>query len=183
MDTEIWDSTESWPWRRNFCHQDLNPRPFVHESGILTTKPSLLPKLRAILAPHVASTWSAQSTCNRNKKDTHSHVAHKHTHTHACTCAHTHIYTHTYTHTHTHAPSQPSTPGIVLPHVLCIFCTVLNATYTFFRPWPVTHAQKNQRLIYSWQATDMNKWRKYYIHSNHTLAFELPSLLALYFNS
>ena len=36
-------STESRPWRRKFsgrCCRDLNPRPFNHESGALTTKPS-----------------------------------------------------------------------------------------------------------------------------------------------
>ena len=41
MDTEIRVSTESWPWRRKFsCHssRDLNPPPFDHESGALTTE-------------------------------------------------------------------------------------------------------------------------------------------------
>ena len=37
-------STESWPWRRKFSWRscrDLNPRPFNHESGALTTELSL----------------------------------------------------------------------------------------------------------------------------------------------
>ena len=38
-DTEIRDSTESWPWRRKLSRhssRDSNPRPFNHESGALT---------------------------------------------------------------------------------------------------------------------------------------------------
>jgi len=41
MDTEIRVSTESRPWRRKFSRRssrDLNPRPFNHESGALTTE-------------------------------------------------------------------------------------------------------------------------------------------------
>ena len=46
MDTKIRVSTESWPWRRKFPHRscrDLNPRPFNHESGVLTTEISPFP--------------------------------------------------------------------------------------------------------------------------------------------
>ena len=45
-DTEIRVSTESRPWRRKFSRRssrDSNTRPFNHESGALTTEPSLLP--------------------------------------------------------------------------------------------------------------------------------------------
>ena len=38
QDTKIRDSLYSWPWRRTFSHcscQDLNLRPFDHESGAL----------------------------------------------------------------------------------------------------------------------------------------------------
>ena len=44
-DTEIRVSTESWPWRRIFSRRssrDLNPRPFNHESGALTSELSPL---------------------------------------------------------------------------------------------------------------------------------------------
>ena len=47
-DTEIRLSTENWPWRRKFSRRscgDSNPRPFDHESGVLTTELSQLPKL------------------------------------------------------------------------------------------------------------------------------------------
>ena len=40
-DAEIRVRTESWAWRRNFsrrCSPDSNPRPFDHESGVLTTE-------------------------------------------------------------------------------------------------------------------------------------------------
>ena len=40
-DTEIRVSTESRPWRRKFSRRssrDSNPRPFNHESGVLTTE-------------------------------------------------------------------------------------------------------------------------------------------------
>ena len=158
-----------WPWVWHFNHQ-------------------------AIPTPQVESTWSAQSTCNRNKKDTHSHVAHKHTHTcmhmhtraptptHTHIHTHTHIYTHTHTHTHTHTPSQPSTPGIcVTTHFMHILHSSECHIHIFQIMTPNECAQKSK--AYSWQATDMNKSRKYYIHRSHTLVFELPSLLALYFNS
>ena len=47
-DTEIRVSTESRPWRRKFSRRscrDLNPRPFSHESGALTTELSLPPSV------------------------------------------------------------------------------------------------------------------------------------------
>ena len=44
-DTEVTVSTESWPWRRKlsrwYC-QDLNPQPFGHKFGAITTELSLL---------------------------------------------------------------------------------------------------------------------------------------------
>ena len=46
MDTEIRVSTESRPWRRKFSRhscRDLNPGPFSHESGALTTELSPSP--------------------------------------------------------------------------------------------------------------------------------------------
>ena len=46
MDTEIRVSTESRPWRRKFSrrsYRDLNPGPFSHESGALTTELSPSP--------------------------------------------------------------------------------------------------------------------------------------------
>ena len=49
MDTEIRVSTESRPWRRKFSRRssrDLNPRPFNHESGALTTELSLPPPIQ-----------------------------------------------------------------------------------------------------------------------------------------
>ena len=49
-DTEIRVSTESRPWRRKFSRsscRDLNPRPFSHESGALTTE----------LSPPQTHTW------------------------------------------------------------------------------------------------------------------------------
>ena len=47
-DTEIRVSTESQPWRRKFSrrsYRDLNPGPFSHESGALTTELSPSPSL------------------------------------------------------------------------------------------------------------------------------------------
>ena len=37
-DTKIRVSTESWPWWRTFSCRDLNPQPFNHECGALTTE-------------------------------------------------------------------------------------------------------------------------------------------------
>ena len=50
-----WASTENWPWRRKFsCRScwDLNPQPFSHESGALTTELSPLPMLVTLLKRH-----------------------------------------------------------------------------------------------------------------------------------
>ena len=48
MDAEIRVSTESWPWRKQFSHhscRDLNPQPFNHVFGTLTTEPFLFPSV------------------------------------------------------------------------------------------------------------------------------------------
>ena len=57
MDTDIRVSTESRPWRRKFSHhscRDLNPGPFSHESGALTTELSPSPSKVVVFVCFIA---------------------------------------------------------------------------------------------------------------------------------